>query len=214
MRNTIKEIDTYLQQGNYTAATGALTALDTDLQNYPTHLQNELSDYISFKEKMIDLFVADIPLDSLSETDHNFMTDLAENGEGLARYQAQELLCFFYEECAEYPVITETQQSLAPIQIKTDTERSERTFKIYPNPAQSWVAIELPEVDSPLIITVVDLSGRLIYQKELGGINGTERLSTVEIWDTQLIGEGVYLITIVDVISTESYGTQRVVIQH
>ena len=60
----------------------------------------------------------------------------------------------------------------------------------------------------------MDLSGRLIYQKELGGINGTERLSTVEIWDTHLIGEGVYLITIVDVISTESYGTQRVIIQH
>lgn len=73
---------------------------------------------------------------------------------------------------------------------------------------------ELPAVDSPLLITVVDLSGRLIYQKELGGINGTDRLNAVEIWDTHLIGEGVYLITITDALDGDSYGTQRVVIQH
>jgi len=179
---------------------------------------------ITFKEKMIDLFVADIPLDNLSETDHNFMTDLAENGEGLARYQAQELLCFFYNECAEYPVITSTTTSMAPLFQDMDTERlvlsavevsrSDRSFKIYPNPAQSWVAIELPAVDSPLIITVVDLSGRVIYQKQLNGVANTDRLGTVEIWDTQLIGNGVYLITITDVLSAESYGTQKVVIQN
>jgi len=40
------------------------------------------------------------------------------------------------------------------------------------------------------------------------------QLSSVKIWDTHLIGNGVYLITITDVISTESYGSQRVVIQH
>ena len=179
---------------------------------------------ITFKEKMIDLFVANIPLDSLSETDHDFMTDLAENGEGLARYQAQELLCFFYNECAEYPVITSTTTSMAPLFQDMDTERlvlsavevsrSDRSFKIYPNPAQSWVAIELPAVDSPLIITVVDLSGRVIYQKQLNGVANTDRLGTVEIWDTQLIGNGVYLITITDVLSAESYGTQKVVIQN
>ena len=209
-------IDTYLQQGNYAAATGALTALDTDIQNYPTHLQDELTDYVNFKEKMIALFTAGTPLDSLSETDHNFMTDLAENDEGLARYQAQELLCFFYGECAEYPVITSTTTSMAPLLQDKDTEvsRSDRSFKIYPNPAQSWIAIELPAVDSPLLITVVDVSGRLIYQKELGGINGTDRLNAVEIWDTHLIGNGVYLITITDVTSAENFGTQRIVIQH
>lgn len=114
-------IDTYLQQGNYSAATGALTALDTYIQNYPTHLQDELTDYVNFKEKMIALFTASTPLDSLSETDHNFMSDLAENGEGLARYQAQELLCFFYNECAEYPVITSTTTSMAPLFQDKDT---------------------------------------------------------------------------------------------
>lgn len=211
-----REIDAYLQAGEITAAETALSSLNANLQNYPAHLQDELTDYISFKEKLIDLHQAGSSLDSLSETDHNFMTDLAENGVGLARYQAQELLCFFYDECAEYPVNPDGQQSMAPM--FTDTEALkvtvERSFKIYPNPANTWIAIELPTVDEPLNITVVDLTGRVVYQKQLGGINNTDRLSAVEIWDTQLIGDGVYLITITNQNNTESFGTQRVVIQH
>lgn len=209
-------VDTYLQEGNYTAASGVLSIMDSDIQNYPAHLRNEILDYISFKQKIINLFENDIPLDSLSETDYSFMTNLAENGTGLARYQAQELLCFFYGECAEYPVIVQTQQSLSPFFNKDEKALyfEKRSFKIYPNPAQSWIAIELPKVDSPLAITVVDLTGRFIYQKESSGINGTTRLNAVEIWDTHLIGDGVYLITITDVLNGENFGTQRVVIQH
>jgi hypothetical protein len=105
---------------------------------------------------------------------------------------------------------------MAPM--STDTEALEvtveRSFKIYPNPANTWIAIELPKVDEPLNITVVDLTGRIVYQKQLGGINNTDRLNAIEIWDTQLIGDGVYLITITNQNDTESFGTQRVVIQH
>jgi len=84
-------------------------------------------DYISFKEKLIDLHQASVPLDSLSETDHNFMTDLAGNGVGLARYQSQELLCFFYGECAEYLVNPDGQQSMAPISTDTDPSQTDRS---------------------------------------------------------------------------------------
>lgn len=210
-----REIDTYLQADNFTVAGSVLLALDTDIQNYPLHLQDELNHYVDFKQKLIDLLSVGTPLDSLSSTDYDFIANIAENGVGQAQYEARELLCFFYGNCAEYPVITGSQ-SLMPMQTGTEIEKSEheREFKIYPNPAGNWIAIELPKVDEPLTITVVDLTGRLIYQKQLGGINNTDRLSAVEIWDTELIGNGVYLITITNQTLTENYGTQRVVIQH
>jgi len=211
-----REVDTYLQSGDYTEAETALTALDTDIQNYPDHLQDESTDYVAFKEKLIDLYSNGNPLDSLSEADHNFITDIAENGEGLGQYQAREMLCFFYNECADYPIDLIGQQNMAPT--STDAEALEvtveRTFKIYPNPAGTWVAIELPTVDEALHITVVDLTGRLVYQKQLGGINNTDRLSAVEVWDTSLIGEGNYLITITNMDGSVNYGTQMVVIQN
>jgi len=94
------------------------------------------------------------------------------------------------------------------------SEVEDRQFNIYPNPANTWIAIELPKVDESLNITVVDLAGRIVYQKQLGGINNTDRLSAVEIWDTQLIGDGLYLITITNQNNTESFATQMGVIQH
>ena len=207
-------IDTYIQNGDFVDAETNLSDMALNIQNYPTHLRDELNDFIDFKSILLANLIANIPLDSISETDFNEVLLKAENGVGIGSYQAKEFLCFFFDQCYDYPVTLVGQGFMAPIQSNQEIEtvNTERQFKVYPNPAGTWLAIELPAVDSDLEITVIDLTGRLVYEKSIKGSGGTSRSSLIEIWDTNLIGEGNYLITITNADGSINYGTQMVTI--
>ena len=200
-------IDTYIEEGDYVNAQELVDSLDAQIQYYSDHLQDELTDYVSYKDKLIEILSNGTPLDSLSETDHTFMTDMAENGVGLARYQAQELLCFFYGECTEYPVIL-PQANLAPMSEPDGglSEVEDRQFNIYPNPANDYLTIVLPNSDEPLQVTITDLTGRVVYREQV-------RKSLYNI-DTNPLSGGNYLITVTNLNGDVNYGTQKVVIQH
>jgi hypothetical protein len=199
-------IDTYLHKGDYSTATTKLNVLESAISSYPTHVQTELTDYVSYKEKMVALLSADSPLDSLSETDYSFVEDHANESEGIARYQAQELLCFFYGNCAEYAlVIPQTSQSMAQI-IPSEKTEIKRAFQAYPNPATDWVTIVMPEVEGQVQMTITDLSGRVILVETI-----TKNLFN---WDTKNMNNGTYLITLINLTTGERIGTEKVVLQH
>ncbi|NOQ75428.1 MAG: T9SS type A sorting domain-containing protein [Crocinitomix sp.] len=200
-------IDAYIQEGDFTTAQSKVNTLNTAIQTYPIHLQDELTDYVSFKNKVIAILSANSEFDNLAVADHTFLTDLANDGEGIARYQAQELLCFYYDECAEYPVVTmQVGGGLSP-SFEQDKPKSEtQSFAVYPNPANNWVTIVLPESDLLMNVTIVDLTGRVIFNQLID--------RSLFIWDTELVGNGTYLITITNENQTESLGTQKVVVQH
>jgi hypothetical protein len=149
-------------------------------------------------------------MDSLSVSDHLFITAIAENGEGLARYQAQELLCFFYNECAEYQIDMSGGQNKAFIK-EDNQERDENGvgFEVYPNPAYAQVTIKLPQIDAPLLITIVDINGKLVYTKKVV----SDKVIS-EIWDAQNRDNGNYLISVRNLSTNEIIGTQKVTIQH
>ncbi len=199
-------IDTYLNEGDYSTATTKLNVLESAISSYPTHVQAELTDYVSYKEKMVALLSTGSPLDSLSETDYSFVEDHANESEGIARYQAQELLCFFYGNCAEYAlVIPQTSQSLAQI-IPSEKTEIKRAFQVYPNPATDWVTIVMPELEGQVQMTITDLTGRVILVETI-----TKNLFN---WDTKSMSNGPYLITLINLTTGERIGDEKVVLQH
>jgi predicted S18 family serine protease len=199
-------IDTYLQKGDYSTASTKLTALVSAISSYPTHVQAELTDYVSYKEKIVALLSAGSHLDSLSVTDYSFVEDHANESEGIASYQAQELLCFFYGNCAEYAlVIPQTSQSMAQI-IPSEKTEIKRAFQVYPNPARDWVTIVMPEVEGQVQMTITDLTGRVILVETI-----TKNLFN---WDTKTISNGTYLITLINLTTGERIGAEKVVLQH
>lgn len=200
-------IDSYLHEGDYSTATTKLSALESSISSYPTHVQAELTDYVSYKEKMVDLLSAGSPLDSLSETDYSFVEYHANESEGIARYQAQELMCFFYGNCAEYAlVIPQTSQSMAQIIPTSERTEIKRAFEVYPNPAKDWVTIVMPEGEGQMQMTITDLTGRVILLETI-----TKNLFN---WDTKSMSNGTYLITLINLTTGERIGAEKVVLQH
>jgi hypothetical protein len=196
-------IDTYLHEGDYSTATAQLAALESSISSYPTHVHAELTDYVSYKEKMVALLSTESPLDSLSTTNYTFVENQAKKGVGIARYQAQELLCFFYGNCAEYPLlIPQSTQSMAQI-IPSEVKRA---FQVYPNPATDWVTIVMPEVEGQVQMTITDLTGRVILVETI-----TKNLFN---WDTKTMSNGTYLITLINLTTGERIGAEKVVLQH
>ena len=120
-----------------------------------------------------------------------FLRNLSSSGAGTAKYQAQNILCFFYGECDWYYL--ETGETRAPEKSNSVTEqRVQPEFKIYPNPAGNWVMIEFTQQAYDLLenaeIIITDVSGNLIHQTNL--------TRTTYLWETGSVENGVYLIMV------------------
>ena len=82
----------------------------------------------------------------------------------------------------------------------------EPTFKIYPNPANDWVSIELPDIEDTFEIIIRDLSGRIVFTE-------TANRNLVS-WDISIISNGIYMVSVYSSNTQEVWGTQKVIVQH
>jgi hypothetical protein len=79
-------------------------------------------------------------------------------------------------------------------------------FNVYPNPAVNTLVVNLPELRNDLNIQIIDLSGRVLYSKQLKNV-----LGGIENIDVQNLNNGVYLLNF---ISNGEVETKRIVVQH
>ncbi len=158
-------IDSYLQDQNFRDAKIEIEKLELSISTFPLEIQLDIIDFVSLKRILLNLLTVPGDIADPSNPNHLLITDIAENGQGLAQYQARSILCFFFEQCEEYiieePVLTrspgfESAQKNEPI-------GSSATFKVYPNPGTDYVAFELPESDKNWMIIVRDISGKVIH---------------------------------------------------
>jgi len=201
----VRLIDVYLQKNELTIAQTKVNELNSTISNYPTHLQAEMQDVVSFKTEVISIVGNVGGLANMTEANHTFMVNMATNGQGVAKVQAQELLCYFYDECTVYDfdVIAETRSMAAPIEKPLPSDLG---FKLYPNPASDWVAFELPLDVNPVNITIVDAMGKIVFNNTVN--------KPVFIWETLNIPSGTYLIQVTNIEHNISIGTETVIIQH
>ena len=116
---------------------------------------------------------------------------MALTGSGTAKYQAQNILCFFYDECDPfYFSVIESRSPESTIEI--DNNYIQNEFSIYPNPAGNWVMIELTQQTYDNLenveIIITDVTGKLIHQTSL--------LRNTYLWETGAIQNGIYLIVV------------------
>jgi hypothetical protein len=201
-------IDSYMQDGNFDQAeieTDNLAAMAAVL---PAHLRSEVTDFVSLKRKLLEILqnperIAQLPLAELA-----FLRNLATRGNGTARYQAQNILCFFYNECDYYSFETEEDSRAPETQITIESDEEQPTFSVYPNPASGWVMIELSlesfmDLENAEII-VTDLTGKVVKQTSL--------TRSTYLWETGSVENGVYLIIIKS--NNVLFDAQKVIITH
>jgi hypothetical protein len=203
----VRLIDIYLQKREYEQAQAVINQLLADKGGYPINMQDEINDLVDFKTRVKQILNEKGSMAQMSKNDHLFMTQMAENGNGSAKLQAQEVVCFFFNECKEEPMelpsfntgkMQQPEEEVQPVR--------ELNFKLYPNPANDWVAIELPIETQGALITIVDLNGKVVLQ-ELTYI-------PMYIWETYNLPAGTYVVNIQNTTGTQKIGTQKIVIQH
>jgi hypothetical protein len=204
----IRLIDIELQKGNYETAQLKINELNNTINNYPAFMTVELNDVIVFKTKIRQLLAQNGTLANIEKGDKLFFEQMAENGHGIAKLQAQELLCFYFNQCYETPL---ELPNLTNGKMKAESPQENITerllsFKMYPNPANDWVAIELPIETQSAIITIVDLNGRVVLQEQTN--------IPLYIWTTNAMTEGVYIINVTNLEGTQKIGAQKIIIQH
>jgi len=185
-------IDSYLQEGNFALAENEIDNLELFSLNAPTHLRIEIADFVSLKRWLIIILQTQGHIAQLPQGDLSYLRNMANRGSGTARYQARNILCFFYNECEAYLIDAESDPRSQITTTNQSVEKFEPSFSIYPNPASNWVMIELSQgsydhLENPEII-ITDLTGKVIHQTQL--------TRSTYLWETGTIENGVYLILV------------------
>lgn len=204
----IRLIDLYLEKGEYEKAQLVMNSIVVD--NYPDYLKDEIKDLLELKTKIKAILVKNGSLANMSKEDQIYFRKFAETSVGSAQAQAQGILCFFFDECIAEQLILPDNSTSKQMEIdKVEPIQKEFEFKLYPNPANQWVAVELPlnifETNETVNISIIDLNGKIVFQ--------TNTSIPLYIWETTDLDAGTYLVN-VSLSNGEQIGSQKVIVNH
>ncbi len=188
-------IDLYIQQLDFTNAYIEINNLRNELTTYPQQLQIEISDFIRLKELIIPILSQGNTLYDLSQNTKNQITGIADNGKGLAKYQAQEILCFFFDQCISRNLTIPqggSQSSNKEYSVVID----KNNISIFPNPASDIAIIYFKDMnmDDSCRVEIFNLQGQKLKTLEM-----KEQKLQFDISD---LSSGLYLIKVSDGINT------------
>lgn len=196
-------IDDYQHTGNYSTASTLTNALAATVSSYPAYLQASVSDFVTLNQSLNGVLTTKGAIANLDAQTLDQYRLIANSGEGIAKAQAQSILCFFYGECATttYQIPSLTSNRLA--QDQTVEEEDLLAFSLFPNPANKTVQLEWSGAEK-VLVQVVDLAGKSVHL--------SEHVGNRWIWDTTTLPGGVYFVTVYE--GAQFLGTRKLVIGH
>ncbi len=184
--------DSYIEEGNFANARNTITSipLDFDLNSRQIDENTNFVALCDFLSNLNDSNISVMELDSNKSAE----LEIIANGVGVAATKASNLLCFGYDICSDYPVITDTKgQAKAahvyfPLGGKNNTNAYNK-LSVKPNPAENYATFDwdLPLFEGKATLRIVDLTGTVLVQKTITEPKGTW------IWDTRETVNGTYL---------------------
>jgi hypothetical protein len=194
--------DILQQQGQHTAAT-------TLLNNIPSTFDLTAEQQAAHTEKvdLVNLLsTASTGYLELDELEQLSLVNIADS-EGIGAVQAANLLDFAYGIPYQASHALPTVVGSRSYKGSTITETKIQRVWAYPNPANEQLTIRylLPESPNTSTLFLYDLSGKIVYQKELQKLSGTSQI------DIRHFPEGLYFYAIAGT-GTKSY-TGKVAIQ-
>src|SRR5690606_9028265 len=151
---------TYLDEKDFIQFKAQLNMLREEIKNYPTEYQAALTDFVNYIDIVEDLVVAPGKIANLDETQLTAFRSIAKNGVGISRHYAENVLCFFYNECDQRFIDIPTsmgQYVQNDLDVNIDPKE---ILSIYPNPANDGVVIQADlENLEGAFIAITDISG-------------------------------------------------------
>lgn len=185
-------IDTWIQEGNYTAAAELLNLLP-GTYNLTDSALIENNYFNSLKTLQINLITSGRNIFQLDTNEISTLANIASISKGIAGTQAANILQFAYgysyPQCAV--MVTNPTKSFKIKNNDLINKLSDAKIKAYPNPANNWTAFyyELPELVRTGSIEISDIKGHNIKIFMINNQKGEI------IWDTREIIAGEYLYT-------------------
>ena len=199
-------IDSYLQDENFNQAEIEIDVLLNNINKYPDELRQEIEDFVTLKNLLIPILRVPGQIADLRSSDHEALQNIAQSGTGLAKYQAEEILCFFYEECAYREVYCPSpSRSKLEGDNSTVTTNTENAFKIYPNPTGGKVSVEFTDFKDNYSLEIIDVNGKILSRYSLN-----KQINIIELSN---LPNGIYVLHITDSEGNQ-IGSERVVVQH
>ena len=199
----LRLIDSYLHENELVTAYNLNAALQQGVGNYPQHLQDDVQTYVDVKQTIKTALEQPGLIAQLDSTTLSQLRSLANNGSGIAKAQAQNILCYFYDECPAPESISLPQKSMLQNQVSQLGTDSEKEFELRPNPANDFVELSWAK-ETDVHITITDLSGKVILNTSQSGSAFT--------WNTDSVKQGIYFVSVLQ--GAESLGTEKVMIMH
>lgn len=165
-------VDDYLELGQNSTA---LNFMNTILESYKLSNDqlleyNTMIDYVNWRN---NIATNGASIQHASENEQGLLQQIADNGFGVAKHKAQNILNFFYDANYSYrPLVPENNaQKRANTATILNTEVSQEYIKIFPNPANELATIEynLPCISKKAVISINDISGKKIFESNIEG---------------------------------------------
>ncbi len=183
----------YFNKGDSNAVVSTLAQIPSnfDLSAGETDYHNYFTDYFNI---LLSLQAQGKAVDETDSTQKSVLYNIVNNTNGILQAYARNILIktdgFIYNE----PYIFTDTTTYKSSEIKTNNSYSiwntQDDFKLYPNPAQSWITIEYntDNYSSKALIEIVSLAGKMVNSFNLQKTRG------IKIIDLRNYPSGTYLI--------------------
>lgn len=183
-------VDDYFETGNYSAGLAILSTIpsiyklnQTELLEY-NGLQSLFNVLAGVKASKRNIFL-------LNGSERNTVQDLADNGEGIAKVRACNLLGFVYgTECDYDKVFPQEKQYFKTEKIPAGKDNPLLpSINVFPNPAKDYVEFgyNLPSGALEGTLSITDIKGVVVHRQQLSTKYGQIAIDTRE-WQ-----QGTYL---------------------
>lgn len=188
----LREIDFYLHQNDWNKAMNLTNNLSGTVSAYPAHLQNEVSTFVDLKLNLNQILSVPGMIADLSPQQLGILRYLADNGDGIARAQAENILCFFYGECGDHSLNVELAEQGIMLDDNASIDKliDEINFLLYPNPANEQVLLMINEFDETqtYYLELTRIDGAVIYERQV-----LESSTKIDLSDLK---KGIYVIAL------------------
>jgi hypothetical protein len=174
-------VDDYIELGNYSEAQTIMDAIPLlyKLDKYQVAEYTSMKDINDWKLEMLQN--GSKTYTAMSEYEKAGLQAIADNGFGLGKYKAENILNYFANGAyVNLPILPNTENQRRANPSSTKIAEVEDYIKVYPNPARELVTIEyqLPCISQDGIITITDLLGKIVHSSKIVGERNIHNIDT------------------------------------
>ncbi len=193
------QIDLLIQQSRLKDAQHKMNNLWASMKDQSEQQQQEIRDFITLKKWSIRILRDKKNYYQLSEEHKQELRAMAKNSRGLARYQAEEIACFYLEEGVSRSIrLEEKNHAIEMRENHTKDEYLASTLTISPNPSNGeiWLTMNEHQFEQDTYrIELFSIDGKILQNLTWPSARFSMDLSSYE--------NGLYIIRIQS--STESH---------